>query len=97
MFGGEHGTVALDHLEKLFVALKSFFHPSNHGRHSVSTHIWHDCQMEKSLFNSVSRGFYNFLLYILGCCTVLYFFRYFENVPKVGSFQLLCQVAVTRE
>lgn len=36
MLGGEDGGIALDHLEKLFVALKSFYHPSNHGKHSVS-------------------------------------------------------------
>jgi len=36
MMGGERGTVVFDHLERLFVALKSFYHPSNHDRHSVS-------------------------------------------------------------
>ena len=36
MMGGEKGKVIFDKLEKLFVTLKSFYHPSNYDKHSVS-------------------------------------------------------------
>lgn len=40
MMGGEKGKIIFDKLEKLFVTLKSFYHPSNYDKHSVSFFIY---------------------------------------------------------
>ena len=86
MMGGEQGTVIFDKLEKLFVTLKSFYHPSNYDKHSVSWWI-----STYKFFSLLADFMFSFSLFSQPspARTIMYIpvnehtLKVLDNVPKI--------------